>query len=52
MNQFYNILYSIQRLLNLPNTLRSTARTLKRETDNVSKMVKPKDTAEKPEEKK
>jgi hypothetical protein len=52
MNQFYNILYSIQRLISLPSTLRNTARTIKRETDNVSKVIKPKGKEQKPEEKK
>jgi hypothetical protein len=52
MNQIYNILYSIQRIFSLPGTIRSTARTIKHETENVSKMIKPKDKEQKPEDKK
>lgn len=52
MNQFYNILYSIQRLFSLPSTLRSTANTIKRESQNVSRMITPKNKEQKPENKK
>ena len=52
MNQFYNILNSIQRLFSLPNTIRNTARTVKRETDIVSRAIKPKNKEQKPEDKK
>jgi len=49
MNQIYQILYSIRRVLSLTSMIFGTARGIKRDAGMVSKAFKPKD--KKPEEK-
>lgn len=43
MNQIYQIINSIRRVMNLPSMILGTARGMKRDADTVSKMFKPKD---------